>query len=98
MAAPVFIGDEVTAAGYRLAGAAVRICDPAGAEEELEAAVKSASLILVAGTHAARVRPRRLDALLAAVRPLVLVVADARGRSAMPDVAADVRRELGVQQ
>lgn len=97
MAAPVFIGDEVTAAGYRLAGVEVRICEPARAAEELALAVKRAPLVLLAATHAATLPPRELDALTSAVSPLVLVVADARGLAAVPDVAADVRRELGVQ-
>lgn len=97
MPAPVFIGDEVTAAGYRMAGARVRVCDPANAEQELERALEGASLVLIGAKHAERVPSRRLRAALAAVSPLVLVVGDVRGRAPMPDVGADVRRELGVE-
>ena len=97
MPAPVFIGDEVTAAGYRLAGARVRVCAPERAADELAAAMERASLILIGASHAAQVPPKRLRAAIAGLSPVVLVVGSATGDARMPDVASDVRRELGVE-
>jgi hypothetical protein len=60
MPAPAFIGDEVSAAGFRLAGA---------------------------------LRP-----ILAAARPLVLLVPDVRGAIAVPDVVGPIRAQLGMAE
>lgn len=97
MPAPVYIGDEVTAAGFRLAGARVRVCAPERADEELVAAMERATLILIGAAHAAEVPPKRLHAAVAGLSPVVLVVGDATGEHEMPDVGARVRRELGVE-
>lgn len=97
MPAPVFIGDEVTAAGYRLAGARIRVCDPSEAGEELTAALERSSLILVGAAHAAAVPTRQLQAALLAPSPPVIVVGSATGDATMPDVGAQARRDLGVE-
>ncbi|MFW6023656.1 MAG: V-type ATP synthase subunit F, partial [Myxococcota bacterium] len=47
MGRPVFIGDEVTAAGYRLAGLDVRVPPPEDAGEALRAARATAPIVLV---------------------------------------------------
>jgi len=95
--APVFIGDEITAAGYRLAGARVRVCAPEDADGELAAAMERATLILIGAAHAAEVPDKRLRAAVAGLSPVVLVVGDVRGEHRMPDVGAEVRHELGVE-
>jgi vacuolar-type H+-ATPase subunit F/Vma7 len=93
---PVFIGDELTAAGYRLAGARVQtpaLEDVGRSFAELE---PGAGLILITAEYAARLPPGALDRAIAR-GALVAVVPDVRQRAALPDVAARLRRELGME-
>jgi vacuolar-type H+-ATPase subunit F/Vma7 len=97
MPAPIFIGDELSAAGYRLAGALVRVPDPGEEAAALEWASTAAELVLVSAECAAQIPRKQLDAALSRMSPLVLVVPDACGESRPEDIAASIRRQLGMQ-
>jgi vacuolar-type H+-ATPase subunit F/Vma7 len=97
MAAPVFLGDEASAAGWRLAGVEVRTPPPGEEASFLEWARREAALVLLSAEHAARLPPTLLARALTAVAPLVVVVPDARGAAAPPDLARAVRRQLGME-
>jgi vacuolar-type H+-ATPase subunit F/Vma7 len=96
MPQPVYLGDEVTAAGYRLAG--VRAYTPQ--EHELVASLKlarsEASLIMLSARLARALPAAELDRLLAGVTPPVLVVEDVSGAAPLPDLATRLRHELGM--
>ena len=92
-----FIGDELTATGYRLAGARVFIVSPEAAAGTLAEARQSAALVLIAPEHARAVPGPQLAAALSAFRPLTLVVDDILGRDAPPDLEQAMRRALGVE-
>jgi vacuolar-type H+-ATPase subunit F/Vma7 len=94
--AVAFIGDELTATGYRLAGAAVFVVRPEEAAEALSAARESASLVLLSASHAHAVPAAELERALGMARPLTLVVDDILEREAPPDVERQMRRALGV--
>ncbi|MDH3673417.1 MAG: V-type ATP synthase subunit F [Gammaproteobacteria bacterium] len=96
MPAPIFIGDEVSAAAYRLAGA--RACVPAPAEIDsiLQWACEETDLVLITAEYAALLPPQQLTQAQAALDPLLLVVPDVRGHVAIPDLAAQLRGQLGV--
>lgn len=93
----VFIGDEVSAAGYRLAGA--RTFVPAHGEEGavLASVRTNAELVLIAAQSASQVPPAELAVALAAMTPLVLVVPDVRGIAQPPDLGKLVRKQLGME-
>ena len=97
MSAPVYLGDEVSAAGYRLAGALVRT--PAAGEEAaaLAWARARAPLVLVSATVAAGIGERALRGALSALTPLVLIVPDLHGEVPLPDLAARLRGQLGLE-
>jgi len=96
MPPPVYIGDEVEAAGYRLAGVEVRVpsCDELLAA--VRAACESAPLVLIGAAAAREIPPGELDRLLARVVPPVVVVPDVRRRAVLPDLATRLRGQLGV--
>lgn len=98
MIAPVFLGDELSAAGYRLAGAVVRT--PGAGEEAsfFEWARREAPIVLVTAAIAARLPSGLLARAYAAGQPPVLVVPDVRRRTAPPDLARRVRRQLGMEE
>jgi vacuolar-type H+-ATPase subunit F/Vma7 len=94
---PLFLGDEVTAAGYRLAGLEVRHPDPGEAEAALKAARdEHPPLILLTAELAQTIPAAELDRLIAAARPPIQLVTDAAGRVAMPDLAARIQTRVGV--
>ncbi len=98
MARVYYIGDEVTAAGYRLAGAEVRVPVPAETSDVLRRAIADgAELILLSASSASDLDPEELEAALVAEQPLVALVPDVFGRRAAPDVAREVRLALGIE-
>lgn len=93
----IYIGDELTAAGFRLVGAQVLL--PAAGEEaaSLVRAQRDAQLILVSADVAARIPRESLGAALAAPAPLTLVVPDLLGRQPVPDRTQRLRRRMGME-
>jgi vacuolar-type H+-ATPase subunit F/Vma7 len=93
-----YIGDEATAAGYRLAGAEVRAPTDEETPEVFRRARESdAELILLSAGLVAALPREELDTALLAAEPLVAIVPDAHGRHATPDVAREVRLALGIE-
>jgi len=97
MAAPVYIGDEVTAAGFRLAGLRVHVPETGDEAAVLASACAEAPLVLVSADVAARIAEPDLRAAQAALTPLVLVVPDLAGAVPVPDLALRLRRQLGLE-
>lgn len=99
-----FVGDALTAAGLRLAG--VRAYAPRPGEERaaFAQACATAAAVFVTPAVAARLDAAELEGALAALSPLVAIVAveappDARPRAAARlDPAERVRRQLGVER
>ncbi|HMA30182.1 MAG TPA: V-type ATP synthase subunit F [Casimicrobiaceae bacterium] len=96
MAAPVYLGDEVSAAGYRLAGVECAVPPPGGEGAALHEALAKAPLVLVSPDVAARIDPQVLRQALAALAPLVVIVPDTQGVVPRPDLAARLRARLGL--
>lgn len=97
MDAPVYIGDELSATGYRLAGAQTFVADSAiNIEELIEDAVARSPLVLLGARVAASLPPERLHTLLRALKPRVVVVPDIGSTTAPPDLAAWLRGQLGM--
>jgi len=92
----IFLGDEASAAAYRLAGVEARTVPPGGEADSLAAARDAAALVLVAASVAARLPAALLRAASAGIAPLVAVVPDLGGNGALPDLGARLRRQLGL--
>ncbi len=97
MSAPIFIGDEVSAAAYRLAGARVRVPVQEDVMSVMRSARSEADLVLITAEFASHLPPQELARARAAVRPLVLVVPDVRENVPLPDLAKQLRSQLGVE-
>lgn len=96
MPAPVFIGDELSATGYRLGGARVHSPALEDAPDVFRRAQRETDLILLSVEYARALPHQDLHHALSRERPLVLVVPDIRERFEMRDVPSRLRRELGV--
>jgi vacuolar-type H+-ATPase subunit F/Vma7 len=97
MRAPIYLGDEVSAAGYRLAGAQVRVPAPHEASAAFEEACAWAPLVFVSAAVAVNIDAAQLRVALTALQPLVLIVPDAQGEASRPDLAARLRGQLGME-
>ena len=97
MAAPIYIGDELSAAGFRLAGARTSVPDEGGEAAALADARAAAPLVLVSSAVAARIPEAEMATALAALAPLTLIVPDLAGAVPVPDIAARLRRQLGME-
>ena len=96
MTIPVFVGDEVSAAGYRLGGARVRITGPG---EELEAvrwAREQSDLVLVTTQCAEGIPWAILESWLAAISPLLLIVRGVQGDGEPPNLSHMLRSQMGI--
>lgn len=98
MTVPVFIGDEVTASAWRLIGARTIVVYDDDAAGVFDAALADAELVLITAPCAATLEGDRLDAAVRQAQPLVLVVPDAAGRRAPPDLDIAIDRVLGIEQ
>jgi vacuolar-type H+-ATPase subunit F/Vma7 len=96
MSLAVFLGDEVTATGYRLAGVTTRVPEIGAEASALAQACSEASLVLVSASVAARIPADDLRAAQLAVAPLVVVTPDLQGETPLPDIAARLRAQLGL--
>jgi len=97
MTVPIYVGDEVSAAGYRLAGVRVRTPRPGEAATALAEALAQAPLVLLSSAVAAGIGERPLRAALSALAPLVVVVPALQGDVPVPDLAARLRAQLGLE-
>jgi len=98
VAAPAFIGDEVTASAWRLIGVRTTAVDAGGADAAFESAIGNDGLLLITAACAAELDSERLDAALRQAQPLILIVPDAANRLAPPDLDSEVDRVLGIEQ
>jgi len=99
MTVPVFIGDEWTAAGWRLAGARVMVPETEAAPVRAafdEACGDSPALVLVGARFARLLDPARLLEARRKLDPPVLVVGDAAGSDRPDDIAGAIRERMGV--
>ena len=93
----VFIGDEISATGFRLAGVSVRVPLAGEEQNELAEALSSAELVLITETLARRLQPTILAQYQALSQPILGVVPDIADRRCPEDLAVEVRRHLGIQ-
>ena len=96
MVLAVYLGDEVSAAGYRLAGIAARVPDAGDEASAFERARRDASLVLISAAVAGQIPAARLRAAQRALAPLAVLVPDLQGDTPLPDIASRLRAELGL--
>ena len=98
MALCAFLGDELSALGFRLAGVDCYCPAPGETLDLFQRLRAEVVLLLVTAEMAADLPAEELHRAQAATRPLVLVIADVQGRVPAPDRAAAVRRQLGLAE
>lgn len=93
----VFIGDELSAMAYRLAGIRVVTIAPENTVRTLDEEVSNeVSLILLGALHAQFLDPDELTRRIRLAAPPLMVVSDAAGKTTLPDFVTLLRHRLGV--
>jgi hypothetical protein len=93
-----YLGDAATAAAFASAGIEARAPAPGEEHAEFERARAESKVVLLGTSVAASLSPHALENSLVSLAPLVAVIHDAEGRAAVPDPAARVRRQLGIDE
>lgn len=91
-----FIGDELTAAGFRLAGAEGRTPAEADIAAAFAEALEKAELVLITSSSAALLDTGVLERAVRRASPMVLVVPGAVSGERPPDLGDAVERALGI--
>ena len=96
MPAPLFIGDEISAAGFRLAGVRIRTPGEDELQQVLTWARNNATFIMITSDYLSLLGKAERDALLRQEFPPVVEVPDMRTQVAALDLAHQFRSKLGV--
>ena len=97
MPAALYLGDEATAAGFRQAGVATVATSADSAQDAFAQACRDASLVIVSASFAARLPEAVLARARMSAGHFVAVIPDLNGETALPDVAARIYAELGLE-
>ena len=94
----VYLGDETMAAAFASAGVKAHAPAPGESHAAFERARQEAQVVLLGTRVAADIPPNALENALAAIAPLVAIIHDSEGNSAVPNPAARARRQLGLDR
>jgi vacuolar-type H+-ATPase subunit F/Vma7 len=97
MPAPIYLGDEVTGAGFRLAGIESIVPAPGAEAPAFAEACARAPLVLLCASVAARLDEATVRARVIASSPPVAVLPDLAGTAPLADIATWLRRQLGLE-
>jgi vacuolar-type H+-ATPase subunit F/Vma7 len=92
----VIISDELSALGWRLAGAQPLIADEHSVQQRLAEARRGADLVLMTADLAKRLPEPVLNAALLAEKPLTAVIAGLPSGNEPPDLEQEVKHVLGI--
>ena len=96
MGAAVFIGDELTASGFRLTGVETLAPEPAEVAAAFADCRRRADLVIVTADRARHIPQDQLAAALLADPPTVAVIPDVLARVEPPSLADHVKSLLGI--
>jgi len=93
----LFIGDEISAAGFRLVGLDVLVPESGEEKYVFDKINKNTDFIIITAQIAAAVPQHTMDHLMQIDRPLLLVITDMRNHMSSPDLALSLRSQLGMK-
>lgn len=96
MSAAIFIGDELTAAGFRLTGIETLVPAAKDVGQAFDDARARAGLVIITAELARSIPASELEAALLAETPALAIVPDVRFTTSPPDLAGKLRRVLGI--
>ncbi len=97
MGAAIFIGDELSASGFRLTGIATLVPKPEAVGAAFEEAISRGSLVIVTADVARHIPAPLLEAAMLAEAPTLAIIPDVLFRAAVPDLTRRLRSVLGIE-
>jgi len=97
MTGAIFIGDELSAVGFRLTGIETVVPKLDVVASAFEQARLRASLVVITAELARHIPPPQLEAAMLAVEPAVAVIPDILFSVPAPDLAGRLRSVLGIE-
>jgi vacuolar-type H+-ATPase subunit F/Vma7 len=97
MALPILISDRLTAAGFRLAGVRPLVTAPEDVAAVFREAIALNGPVMITAALAAELPRAQLEKAIRAANPPVAVIPDIARTVEPVDMAAQVRRALGVE-
>jgi vacuolar-type H+-ATPase subunit F/Vma7 len=93
----IFIGDELSAAGFRLTGIETVVPEPEAAGAALDDARQRAALVIMTAALANQVPAADLEAAMLAEAPTLAIIPDVLFHAEPPDLGKRLRSVLGIE-
>lgn len=97
MGAAIFIGDELSAAGFRLTGIETLVPKPDAVESTFAEARSRGSLVIITADIARRIPSPQIEAAMLAEAPTVAIIPDVLFSAPVPDLIRRLRSVLGIE-
>jgi len=97
MGAVIFIGDELTASGFRLTGVEMLVPKPEAVGAAFEEARARSALVIITAELARRLPASQLEAAMLAETPALAIIPDIMFRASPPDLTRRLRSVLGIE-
>jgi vacuolar-type H+-ATPase subunit F/Vma7 len=97
MGAAIFIGDELSASGFRLTGVETLVPEPDAIDATFADAVSRGSLVIITADIARHIPAPQLEAAMLAEAPAITVIPDVLFSVAVPDLIGRLRSVLGIE-
>ncbi len=97
MGAAIFIGDELSASGFRLTGVETLVPKPGTVSSAFADARARGSLVVITADLARHIPALQLEAAMLAEAPTLAIVPDVLFRAPPPDLIRRLRSVLGIE-
>lgn len=97
MGAAIFIGDELSASGFRLTGIATLVPEPDAVGAAFAEATSRGSLVIITADVARHIPAAQLEAAMLAEEPTIAIIPDVLFRAPPPDLTRRLRSVLGIE-
>ena len=97
MGTAIFIGDELSAAGFRLTGIETLLPQPDAVGSALDDARARSSLVIITAALALHIPPAQLETAMLAETPAFAVIPDVLFGVMPPDLTRRLRSVLGIE-
>jgi vacuolar-type H+-ATPase subunit F/Vma7 len=97
MGRAIFIGDELSAAGFRLTGIETLVPEPGAVGSALDDASARGSVVIITADLARHIPAPQLEAAMLAEAPTLAIIPDVLFRAAVPDLTRRLRSVLGIE-
>ena len=97
MGRAIFIGDELSAAGFRLTGIETLVPKPDAVESAFADARTRGSVVIITADLARYIPPPQLEAAMLAEAPTLAIIPDVLFRAPVPDLTRRLRSVLGIE-